>query len=50
MLYTMNTLEYIHTVYKILCKAVPLDSSGAGFHFLRQSINLNPCYNDEIRG
>ena len=34
----MNNLEYIHTVYKNLVKAVALEQSGPGFHFLKQSI------------
>ena len=31
-------LKYTNTVYKTFFKAVPLDHSGAGFHFLKQSI------------
>lgn len=34
----MKTLIYIHTVYKNLVKAVPLDHSGAGFNFLEPII------------
>ena len=35
----MNTSEFTYRIYKTFVKAVPLDSSGAGFHFLKQSIN-----------
>ncbi len=38
MLLQMNTLEFTYRIYKTFVKAVPLDSSGAGFHFLKQSI------------
>ncbi len=34
----MMNLQYTYSVYKNLVKAVPLDHSGAGFHFLKQSI------------
>ena len=40
MLLQMNTSEFTYRIYKTFVKAVPLEQSGAGFHFLKQSINF----------